>query len=86
MTGESARLAKPYTFQIISLDPDGQKDADDLENKGNFKQKQYNRTHLSEMYDLYDDIHKIRKADSHMIMIGNGKLIKHTGSIDQPEI
>lgn len=69
--GESPELTKPYTFHILSLDTADQ---------GTFKQKSYNRTHLSEMYELFDDVHKIRKQDAHMILIGNGKLIKHTSN------
>lgn len=70
-------LAKPYIFVILSLDK---------EDKGNFKQKTYNRTHLSEMYQTFDDVTLIRKDDPYVIMVGNGKLIKHTGSIESDEI
>ena len=38
------------------------------------------------MYELYQDVANIRKPDSHMIMVGNGKLIKHTGDIHSQEI
>ncbi len=40
------------------------------------------------MFELFDDVHKIRKSDSHMILIGNGKLIKHisAGSIAQSSL
>lgn len=63
---------------ILSLDSRGQ---------GMIKSKVYNRTHLSEMFDLYDDVSKIRREDSqHMIMVGNGKLIKHTGDLQSKEI
>ena len=54
--------------------------------KGLFKTKTYNRTHLSEVFQLFDDIAKIRKEDSQIILVGNGKLIKHTGSLDNPEV
>lgn len=74
---EKNTLAKPYIFVILSLDPS---------DKGNFKQKTYNRTHLAEMYEIYDDVTQIRKDDPFVIMVGNGKLIKHTGSIEQDEI
>lgn len=38
------------------------------------------------MYQTFDDVTQIRKDDPYVIMIGNGKLIKHTGSIDSDEI
>ena len=73
--GESPALIKPYAFTIMSLDTSGQ---------GTFKSKNYNRTHLSEMFELFDDVQKIRKSDSHVILVGNGKLIRHlsAGSTD----
>lgn len=74
---EKNTLAKPSIFVILSLDPS---------DKGTFKQKTYNRTHLSEMFEIYDDVTQIRKDDPFVIMVGNGKLIKHTGSIEQDEI
>lgn len=46
INGESARLAEPYQFRILSLDS----------NIGIFKMKQYNRTHLSEMRELFEDV------------------------------
>lgn len=84
IAGESPQLDKPYTFHILSLDTSDQ---------GTFKQKALSRSHLSEVYDLYQDVSHIRKPDSHMILIGNGRLIKHSSkgssdkqSINTPEI
>ena len=37
------------------------------------------------MYQTFEDVTQIRK-DPHVIMVGNGKLIKHTGSIESDEI
>ena len=71
--GESPELIKSYAFTILSLD---------TSSHGTFKSKTYNRTHLSEMFELFDDVQKIRKADSHMILVGNGKLIKHASAGD----
>jgi hypothetical protein len=70
---ESPKLDKPYSFQILSLD---------TADNGTFKEKSYKRSHLSEMNDLYTDVSRIRKPDNHMIMVGNGMLIKHTGDIN----
>jgi hypothetical protein len=70
---ESPKLEKPYQFQILSLD---------TADNGSFKQKSYNRSHLSEAFELYSDVRNIRKPDSHLIMVGNGKLIRHTGDIN----
>lgn len=70
-------LAKPYVFAVFGLD---------TTDKGTIKQKTYNRTHLSDMYQLFDDITQIRKKDPNLIMVGNGKLIKHTGSLESKEI
>lgn len=38
------------------------------------------------MYQTFDDVTQIRKDDPYVIMVGNGKLIKHTGSIESDEI
>ena len=76
--GESAKLSKQYNFTILSLDTSGQ---------GSFKSKQYSRQHLSDMYNLYDDIEKIRnQTDINLIMVGNNKLIKHTGDLNSEPI
>ena len=45
--GDSPRHEKPYNFTIYSLDTKGQ---------GMFKSKQFSRVHLSDVYNLYDDI------------------------------
>lgn len=71
------QLTKPYIFAILSLDKE--------DDKGTFKQKTYNRTSLQEMYQTFDDVTQIRK-DPFVVLIGNGKLIKHTGSIESEEI
>lgn len=42
--GESPQLAQPYSFHILGL------------SDGQFKVKTLNRTHLSEMYEMFDDI------------------------------
>lgn len=38
------------------------------------------------MYQTFDDVTMIRKDEPYVIMVGNGKLIKHTGSIESDEI
>mgnify|MGYP000503955065 CR=1 FL=1 len=39
------------------------------------------------MYNLYDDIEKIRnQTDINLIMVGNNKLIKHTGDLTSEPI
>lgn len=48
---------------------------------GQFKVKTLNRTHLSEMYEMFEDILKIRE-ESHLLMVANGKLIKYTGDLN----
>jgi hypothetical protein len=68
---QSPSLAEPELFTIITLD---------TADKGVFKSKGYNRTHLSDILNLYQDISKIRREDSyHMIMVANDKLVKHSG-------
>jgi hypothetical protein len=75
--GESPRLAEPYQFRIISLD----------NTTGVFKMKQYNRTHLSEMRELFEDVVQIKSNHSQVIMVGNGKLINTTATnFDSPEM
>ena len=68
--GESPRLAEPYQFRVVSLDTQ----------TGQFKMKQYNRTHLSEMREMFEDIVQIKSNHSEVIMTGNGKLINKTGA------
>lgn len=70
LNGESARLAEPYTFRILSLDT--------KRGSGIFKMKEYNRTHLSDMRELFEDVIKIKSNNSQVIMVGNGKLIDKT--------
>jgi hypothetical protein len=54
---------------------------------GFFKMKQYNRTHLSEMREMFEDVLKIRGNTSEVIMVGNKKLINKTqGGFDSPGI
>jgi hypothetical protein len=78
LPNESPELEKPYSFTILSLD---------TSDTGTFKQKSYKRNHLSEMYYLFEDVKNVRKADSqNILMIGNGRLIKHTGDINSLEI
>lgn len=77
ISGESARLAQPLNFMILSLDS----------RTGIFKMKQYNRTHLSEVREMFEDVLKIRSNNSEVIMVGNGHLINKTrGSFDTPMI
>jgi hypothetical protein len=39
------------------------------------------------MYNLFDDIQKIRnQTDLNLIMVGNSKLIKHTGNLSSEPI
>jgi len=66
-------LAKAYQFTIMGL------------SNGQFKVKSLNRTHLSEMFEMFDDIQKIR-LENNLIMIVNNKLVKHTGHMKDPEI
>ena len=67
-----------YNFTIIGLDTSG---------NGTFKTKQYSRYHLSDIYNLYDDIEKIRnQMDINLIMVGNNRLIKHTGDLNSEPI
>jgi len=54
INGESQRLAEPYSFRILSID----------NQTGIFKMKQYNRTHLSDMNELFEDIIQIRNDHS----------------------
>ena len=61
LPGESPRLAQPLNFMILSLDS----------HTGFFKMKQYNRTYLSEMRDMFEDVLKIRGNNSEVIMVGN---------------
>ena len=77
LANESPKLEKKYQFQILSLD---------TADKGTFKFKSYSRQHLSEMFDMFDDVTKVRKSNDNLIMTGNGRLIKHTGDIQSPEI
>ena len=77
LNGESPRLSQPFTFYILSLDS----------SSGIFKMKQYNRTHLSEVRDLFEDVINIRSHNSEVIMIGNQKLINKTqGDFNSPAI
>lgn len=79
VTGESPRLAEPYTFMILSLDTHN--------GQGIFKMKQYNRTHLSEMREMFEDVVQIKSNNSQVIMVGNSKLINKTqGGFDSEEI
>jgi len=77
LANESPMLDKKHAFQILSLD---------TADKGTFKFKSYTRQHLSEMFDMFDDVTKVRKSNDNLIMTGNGRLIKHTGDIQSPEI
>ena len=61
LSGESPRLAQPLNFMILSLDS----------RTGIFKMKQYNRTHLSEVREMFEDVLKIRSNNSEVIMVGN---------------
>lgn len=38
------------------------------------------------MFDMFDDVQRVRKANDNLIMTGNGRLIKHTGDINSTEI
>lgn len=77
LPNESPTLEKKYPFQILSLD---------TADKGTFKFKSYNRQHLSEMFVEFEDAKRVRKPNDNMIMTGNGRLIKHTGEINTPEV
>lgn len=77
LPNESPKLDKKYAFQILSLDTADQ---------GTFKFKSYSRQHLSEMFDMFEDIQKVRKPNDNLVMTGNGRLIKHTGDINSSEI
>ena len=77
LPNESPKLDKKYPFQILSLDTADQ---------GTFKFKSYSRQHLSEMFDMFEDIQKVRKPNDNLLMTGNGRLIKHTGYINSSEI
>lgn len=39
------------------------------------------------MYELFEDVKRVRKPDSqHLLLVGNGRLIKHTGEMSSPEV
>jgi hypothetical protein len=77
-SNSSALFAKPVQFHIMTLDPSG---------SGSLKWKGFNRSSLSEMLEVYEDVKKIRREDSHfMIMVANKKLVKHTGQWGSPEM
>lgn len=60
---------------------------DTLRGQGVFKMKEYNRTHLSEMREMFEDVVQIKSNNSQVIMVGNGKLINKTqGAFDSVEI
>jgi hypothetical protein len=78
LPNETPELKKSYSFTILSLD---------TSDSGTFKQKSYKRNHLSEMYELFEDVKNVRKAnEDNILMVGNGRLIKHTGDINSEEI
>lgn len=77
LPNESPKLEKKQAFQILSLD---------TADKGTFKFKSYSRQHLSEMFDMFEDVQNVRKSNDNLIMTGNGRLIKHTGDINSKEI
>jgi hypothetical protein len=64
VSNESPLLAEPTVFTIMTLDTVS-------EPTGIFKSKKYIRNRLSEMYDIYNDILKIRRRDSNIIMVAN---------------
>ena len=38
------------------------------------------------MFDMFEDVKRVRKPNDNLIMTGNGRLITHTGDIKSPEI
>ncbi len=64
VSNESPLLAQPTVFTVMTLDTVSKP-------TGIFKSKKYIRNRLSEMYDIYNDILKIRRRDSNIIMVAN---------------
>ena len=75
---QSALLSKNYSFHIIAFNMMENNQAD-------IKVKTLNRTHLSDVYQDFEDAQKYRN-DNHLILVGNQRLIKHSGTIRSEEV